>query len=80
MAESFEVGSDTPINVGDGKTGVVSIRFHAARKYEMPENAWLELDVAAILRPEQALALAERIKRSAENAIASTKKKLRGGS
>ncbi len=77
MPEAWEVGSTYPIEVGDGKMGVVSISFHAAREYQMPENAWLGVDISAILRPEQALVLAEKIKHSAENAIECTKKKLR---
>ena len=75
MDRPWEVESSYPIHIGDGDMGVVSVTFRAAREYQIPENAWLGLDVPAILRPEQALELAEKIKSSAENAIASKERK-----
>ena len=75
MDRPWEVGSSYPINIGDGEMGVVSVSFRGAREYQIPENAWLGIDISAILRPEQALELAEKIKSSAENAIASKKRK-----
>lgn len=65
MAKRWKPGSSYPIWVGDGDSGNVMVSFKADRKYEMPENAWLGVDVTAVLLPEQALELADEIKRSA---------------
>ena len=68
MVEAFKVGSDTPIWVSNGDIGNVSVSFQCDRKYEMPENAWLEVHVTAILNYKQALTLADMLMSSGETA------------
>ena len=75
MSEQWDPGSDAallewPIRVSDGQLGNVIVTFRCKRQYQLPENAWLEVDVSAVLRPEQADALAEKIQRSANEATA----------